>query len=164
MGVEDGELVAVVLEKPDRGIDVELEAVRRGRPVAARPVALGRPAPGPHDAAGLVRLLGPSMLFGFPANGCGHYHQSSDSISASASSGSQKGDERYFQPPSARIVTTTPSSSSSASLRATWTTAPAETPAKTPSRSTKARPPATASAFETRSLRSSFDTSRIGGT
>ena len=43
-------------------------------------------------------------------------------------------------------------------------TAPDETPAKIPSRSSSSRTLAAASAFETSSLRSSFETSRIGGT
>src|SRR5207249_12012896 len=50
---------------------------------------------------------------------------------------------------SARTATTTPSSSSAARRRATWITAPEETPANTPSCSTSAWRPATASALET---------------
>ena len=38
MRVEDGELVAVVLEEPDLGVDLELVAVRRLEPVAAADV------------------------------------------------------------------------------------------------------------------------------
>src|SRR5207253_3481716 len=89
-----------------------------------------------------------------------HHH----SVASSISSPCQKPAERYFQPPSGRTHTTTPSSSSAARRRATWTTAPDETPAKIPSSSSSARTPATASSFETRSLRLIFATSRIGGT
>src|SRR5205807_3412145 len=92
------------------------------------------------------------------------YHQTVRSIERSTSSASQKSAERYFQPPSARIATTTPSSRSAASLRATCTTAPAETPAKMPSSSSSARTARTESSLETRTLRWSFETSRIGGT
>src|SRR5205823_9006806 len=156
MGVEDGELVAVVLEKPDLRIDLQLEAVGRCGPVPTRLVALGFPAGEDDDAAGFVRRFGLRVPFErCPHLGADH-HQRSASISRSTSSASQNEAERYFQPASARIATTTPSSRSSASLRATWTTAPAETPAKTPSSSSRARTPAIASAFETRSLRSRF--------
>src|ERR671915_482659 len=93
-----------------------------------------------------------------------HYHQTRSSIEAPTSSAVQKSAERYFQPPSARTHTTTPSSSSSAIRRATCTTAPEETPAKMPSRSSRSRSPATDSSLETSSLRSRRETSRIGGT
>src|SRR5207302_4543660 len=112
----------------------------------------------------LVRGFGSRVLLEGGADLGANYHQRSASISPSTSSASQKEAERYFHPASARIATTTPSSSSPASLRATWATAPAETPAKTPSLSSSARTPATASAFETSSFRSSLETSRIGGT
>ncbi len=39
--MKDGELVAVVLEEPHRGIDLELVTVRRGELVATADVALG---------------------------------------------------------------------------------------------------------------------------
>jgi hypothetical protein len=77
----------------------------------------------------------------------------------------QNGADRYFQPASARTQTIVdPPGRSSAIRRATWTTAPAETPPKIPSRSSSTRSPTTDSAFETRSLRSSCETSRMGGT
>src|SRR5579862_8831738 len=94
-----------------------------------------------------------------------NYHQSDASIERSTSDAFQNGAERYFQPASARTQTTVePPGNSSAIRRATWTTAPEDTPAKIPSRSSSARTAATASAFDTSSLRSSFETSRIGGT
>ena len=85
-------------------------------------------------------------------------------LDVSTSAASQKSALRYFQPASASTQTTTPSSSSAASVRATCTTAPAETPAKIPSRSRSARTARTDSSFETSTFRSSFETSRIGGT
>src|SRR6476619_3777170 len=162
--VEDRELVAVVLEEPNGGIDVQLEAVRGGRTVAAGFVAFGLAVTEDDDTAGLVRRLGPRVLLERAAHLGSDHHQRSASISPSTSSASQKEAERYFQPASARIATTTPSSRSAASLWATWMTAAEETPAKTPSSSRRARTPATASAFETSSFRSSVATSRIGGT
>src|SRR5438874_69428 len=127
-------------------------------------VALGLDVAKVDDAVRFVRRLGSRVLLERGAHLGADHHQRSASISRSTSAASQKEAERYFQPASARIATTTPSSSSAASLRATWTTAPAETPAKRPSRSSRARTPATASAFETSSFRSGFETSRIGGT
>src|SRR5439155_24038085 len=115
--------------------------------------------------ARLVRLLGQRVLDERAPDGSRDYHQTVFSIDCSTSEVSQKSAERYFQPASARTQTTTPSSSSSAaSLRATWTTAPAETPPKMPSKSSSACSPATDSAFETSTFRSSFVMSRIGGT
>src|SRR5262249_25489603 len=143
--VEDGELVAVVLEKPALGLDLELEAVRaRGR-VAGREGALGHAAAERDQAAGFVRLPPPRVLLARGADRGRDHHQTASSIARSGSAASQNGAERYFQPASARTATTTPSSSSAASLRATWITAPEETPAKTPSSSRSARSPATAS-------------------
>src|SRR6266566_3463780 len=139
---------------------VPSERIKYGRP-SQRPMFSTSVRDG---LAGLVRRLGPRVLLERGAHLGSDHHQRSASISPSTSSASQKEAERYFQPASARIATITPSSSSAASLRATWTTAPAETPANTPSSSSSARTPATASAFETSSLRSSFETSRIGGT
>src|SRR5262249_5549138 len=93
------------------------------------------------------------------------YHQWLRSIVAAGSSASQKSADRYFQPPSARMPTTTlPSASSRARRRATWSTAPDETPAKMPSSSRSCLTAAAASSFDTSSFRSSFETSRIGGT
>src|SRR3954451_21758433 len=162
--MEDRQPVALVLEEPDFGIDLELEAVGRGGEVSARFVAL-RLTVAKHDhAARLVRSVGSGVFLEGGADLGADHHQRSASISASTSWASQKEADRYFQPASARTATTTPSSSSAASVRATWTTAPAETPAKRPSSASRARTPATASAFETSSLRSSFETSRIGGT
>src|SRR5471032_2704235 len=98
------------------------------------------------------------------ANLLADYHQSVLSIDSSTSVSCQNGADRYFQPPSAGTQTTVePSGRSSATRRATCATAPDETPAKIPSLSSNARTAATDSAFETSSLRSSFETSRIGG-
>src|SRR5262245_2379516 len=163
--VEDGELVAVVLEEPDLGIDLELVAVRRREPVAATDVALGDAVAEDDQAAALVRRLLARVLAQLREHRLRDYLHSVRSIDSSTSSARQNSAERYFQPPSASTATTfAPSGSSSASRRATCTTAPAETPAKIPSCSRSAWTAATDSAFETSSLRSSCDTSRIGGT
>src|SRR5206468_656029 len=125
--------------------------------IARREVTLGRAVAEDDQAAGLVRLLGARVLFELNADPGRDHHQSASSIPASTSRPvSQNGAERYFQPASARTATTTPSSSSAASLRATCMTAPEETPAKMPSRSSSACRPATASALETSNFRSSF--------
>src|SRR5215212_1189594 len=162
--MEDRKPVAVVLEEPDFRIDLELEPVGRRGEVPARLIALRLAVAEQDQAARLVRRLGAGVFFEGGADLGADHHQRSASISPSTSSASQKDAERYFQPASARIATTTPSSSSVASLRATWTTAPAETPAKRPSSASRARTPTTASPFETSSFRSSFETSRIAGT
>src|SRR5215831_12482280 len=163
--VEDRELVALVLRIPDLGVvELELEPIGRCRGVAARLVALGQPVPKQYEAARLVRRLSQRVLDERRAHVGGDHHQTVCSIDSSTSSASQKSAERYFQPPSAKIATTTPSSRSSASLRATWLTAPADTPAKTPSSSSSRRTSRTDSSFDTSTLRSSLDTSRIGGT
>src|SRR5215470_5374334 len=159
--VDDRKLVALVLEEPQVRIDLQLEAVRRLGGVAAGLVAIGDSVAQHEQAAALVRQLLPRVVGQRLAHGRRHYHHS---LLSSISSPCQKPAERYFQPPSARTPTTTPSSSSPASRRATWSTAPLETPAKMPSRSRSACTPATASSFETRSFRSSLATSRIGGT
>src|SRR5438874_697217 len=125
MGVEDREFVALVLEKPDVGIDVELEAVGRSGTVAAGFVARGLAASEDDDAAGLVRCFGSGVRLEGGADLDADHHQRSAFISPSTSSASQKEAERYFHPASARIATTTPSSSSPASLRATWSSASA---------------------------------------
>src|SRR5262249_53692192 len=132
--------------------------------VARGEVALGRPVAHRDEAARLVRLLGARVLGERIPDRLRDHHQTASSIAGSGSAASQNGADRYFPPASARMPTTTPSASSAASLRATWITAPEETPAKTPSSSSSARSAATASAFETSSLRSSFDTSSTGGT
>src|SRR3954451_1114032 len=163
VGVEDRELVAVVLEEPRLRRRVQLEAVRRGRGVAAGHVALRGLPPEEHEPTAFVRRLGLRVLDERAAHLVGDYHQLPASIDRSTSSAAQKSAERYFQPPSGRMQTTVPLSSSPASFRATWTIAPDETPAKIPSLSTSARRPATESAFETRIFRSSFPASRIGG-
>src|SRR5690348_8277122 len=161
VGVDDRELVPLVLEKPELGIDLELEAIRRVGAVAARLVAVGDAVAQDEQAAALVRQLPSRVLGQCLAHGLRDYHHS---LLSSISSPCQKPAERYFQPPSARTQTTTPSSSSRASRRATWSTAPLETPAKMPSSSRSACTPRTASSFETSSFRSSLATSRIGGT
>src|ERR671923_520104 len=163
--MKDCELVAGVLGKPDLGVvELELEAVRRGSRVAARLVSLGSAVAQEHETAGLIRRLALRMDDERSADVARNHHQTVRSIARSTSSASQKSAERYFQPPSARIATTTPSSSSAASLRATCKTAPEETPAKIPSSSSRRRTSCTDSSFETSTFRSSFDTSRIGGT
>src|SRR3954447_16746317 len=156
VGVDDRELVALVLEEPEVGIDLQLEAVRRLGCVAARLVAVGDAVAQDEQAAALIRQLPSRVLGERLAHGRRHYHHS---LLSSISSPCQKPAERYFQPPSARTHTTTPSSSSPTRRRATWSTAPLETPAKMPSRPRSACAPATASSFETRSFRSSFATS-----
>src|SRR5919106_1731232 len=164
VGVEDGELVALVLEEPHVGIGAELEAIRTFGRVRAGHVPL-REAVTQHDqAAGLVGSLRLGVLDERRTHLGGDHHQMRSSMAGPTSPSAfvQKSADRYFQPPSARIVTTTASSSSSAIRRATCTTAPDETPAKIPSRSSRIRSASTDSSFETRILRSSFETSRIG--
>ena len=60
--MEDGQLVAVVLEEPVLGLGVELEAVRARGGVARGEVALGDAVAQRDQAAGLVRLLRARML------------------------------------------------------------------------------------------------------
>src|SRR6185312_12517939 len=121
--------------------------------------------PEDEHAAALVRRLLGGVGVELGADVGRDYHQSVLSIDSSTFSARQKSPERYFQPPSASThATTEPSGSSSAIRRATWTTAPDETPAKMPSRSSSARAAAAASVFETSSLRSSCETSSTGGT
>src|SRR5207244_11963719 len=127
-------------------------------------VALCRAVSQRDEPARLVRLFRARVGLELRADLGWDHHQTALSSSSASAPVSQKPAERYFQPPSASTATTTPSSRSAASLRATWTTAPEETPAKMPSRAKSSRSPATDSAFETSSLRSSFETSRIGGT
>ena len=67
MRVEDGELVALVLEEPRLGIDVELEAIRGFRGIAAGNVALGDAVAKRHETARLVRSLGLGMVGELPA-------------------------------------------------------------------------------------------------
>src|SRR5438034_2552005 len=153
--MEDGELVAVVLRVPDlRIVELELEAVGRRRRIAARLVALGAFVAQQHQPTRLVRRLLFRVRDQCGAHVGGNHHQTVRSIACSTSSASQKSAERYFQPPSARIATTTPSSSSPASLRATCPTAPDETPAKTPSSSSRRRTSRTDSSFDTSTFRS----------
>src|SRR5215469_2072658 len=159
--MDDCELVTLVLEEPEVGVDLELETVGRLCCVAGGLVAVGDPVAQHEQPAALVRQLPLRVLGERLADRRRDYHHS---LLSSISSPCQNPADRYFQPPSARTHTTTPSSSSPASRRATWRTAPLETPAKMPSRSRSACTPATASSFETSSFRSSFATSRIGGT
>src|SRR5947209_2491297 len=163
MGVEDGELVAVVLEEPQAGIGLELETVRRRGGVATALVALRDAVAHDDEPARLVRLLGARVSDELGTHLLGDHHQSVRSMDCSTSSAFQKSALRYFQPASASTQTTTPSSSSAARVRATCTTAPDETPANMPSASSSARTARTESSFETSSFRSSFETSRIGG-
>jgi len=96
MRVEDGELVAVVLEEPQLGVDVELEAKRRLEPVSPALVADGLPIAEDDQPAGLVRRLLPCMRLERVAHGGGDHHQTLASIASSSSdSGScQKSAER----------------------------------------------------------------------
>src|SRR5262249_39838249 len=154
----------LVLEEPRLGRHVELEAVGGGGSIATCDVPLCHAVPEDDDSARLVGRLVAGVRGELPPHRVRDYHQTDRSIVGSTSAASQQSAERYFQPPSARTQTTTPSSSSSAIRRAACTTAPDETPPSTPSRSRSSLSPPTASAFVTRSLRSSRETSRIGGT
>ena len=62
MRVEDGELVALVLEEPELGVDLELEAVRRCGRVVAALVALRDAVAEDDEATRLVRVLSSRML------------------------------------------------------------------------------------------------------
>src|SRR5207253_3821178 len=161
--VEDRELVALVLEEPVLGLGLELEAVRARRGVVARDVALCDTVAQGDQATGLVRGLRLRVAAQLGPDLRRDHHQTAASSSSSAAD-SQKPAERYFQPASASTATIVPSSSSAASFRATWMTAPDETPAKTPSARSSSRREATASSFETSTFRSSCETSRTGGT
>ena len=114
--MDDGELVALVLEEPEVWIDFQLEAVRRLGCVPAGLVAVGDAVAQDEQAAALVRQLPSRVLGERLAHGRRHYHHS---LLSSISLPSQKSAERYFQPPSASTQTTTPSSSSAARRRAT---------------------------------------------
>src|SRR5215211_2465170 len=162
--MEDREVVPVVLEEPDLGVDLELEAVGRGGAVAAGHVALGASVAEEQQPARLVRVLRARVLLERGADLRRDHHQTVRSIDVSTSAASQKSADRYFQPPSGRTQTTTASSRSAARRRATCATAPDETPAKMPSSSSRRRIASTDSSFETSTFRSSFATSRIGGT
>src|SRR5919108_1277859 len=165
MRVENREVIPLVLEEEvGRITRAELEPVRASQRVLARKVPLCNTVAERDETTGLVRRLGACVLDQLLADLGRNYHQTACSIACSTSSASQSGADRYFQPPSARIATTTPSSSSSARRRATCRTPPDETPAKIPSASSSARIPATDSAFDTSTFRSSRETSRIGGT
>ena len=74
--MDDGELVALVLEEPELGIDLELEAVRRLGGVAAPLVAVGDAVAQDEQAAALVRQLPPRVLGERLAHGRRHYHHS----------------------------------------------------------------------------------------
>src|SRR5579872_7125569 len=160
----DDRLVELDL-RPRERIEVELEAIRGCRLVHGAHVLDGSVAVEQEQPAGLVRRFVSRVRGDRVADRLRDYHHSVRSIDSPTSAADQKSALRYFHPPSARMQTTTAlSSSSPASLRATCTTAPAETPAKIPSRSSSARTAATDSSFDTSTFRSSFDTSRIGGT
>src|SRR4029453_7892460 len=165
--VEDGQVEALVDQEHVVGRSrPEAEAIRARRLVYPGAVLDWGSVLEDDQPAGLVRQLGARVLGDRRPHRGRDHHQTVVSIdSATRSSGaSQKSALRYFQPPSARIVTTTPSSSSSASRRATWTAAPAETPPKIPPSRGSGRTAATDSSFETSTLRSRRETSRIGGT
>src|SRR5262249_7236052 len=133
--VEDHLLQVVGNLRPHDGVDVELVAVRRRELVDAADVLDGDAVTQKNQSAARVRRLLGRRRSQFRRDRRRNYHQSTAS---SISSPAQNGAERYFQPPSARSVTTTaPSGSSSAMRLATCTAAPAETPAKSPSRSSR---------------------------
>jgi hypothetical protein len=68
--VEDGELVALVLQEPVVGAPrFELEAVRALHPVAAGEVALGDAVAEGDEPAGFVRSLRPGVLLERVADG-----------------------------------------------------------------------------------------------
>src|SRR6266571_1650440 len=118
--MEDRQLVAVVFGEPRLGVvELELEAVRRVRFVAAGLVTLCATVSQQDQPAGLVRRFPLGVRDELGAHLGGDHHQTVRSIDASTSSALQKPAERYFQPPSARIATTTPPSRSAASLQAT---------------------------------------------
>ena len=162
--------VAVAEIRPHDRVQAQLEVVRRRRRVLSGDVFDRDEAFGllleQEKPAGLVRELGLCVRDDRgPHDGRDHHQMVVSIDSATSSSGtSQKSALRYFQPPSARIVTTTPSSSSSASRLATWIAAPEETPPRMPSRLSSSRTAVTDSSFDTSTFRSSFATSRIGGT
>src|SRR4029079_7122857 len=110
MGVHDRQVVAVVLEEPDLGVDLELESVPRPGGVSPGLVPDGDVFAQDEQAAGLVRSLRARVLGDRPANLVGDYHQSL--VASSPRSPFHRGAERYFQPPSARTHATTPSSRS----------------------------------------------------
>src|SRR5687767_8721410 len=112
MRVEDGELVALVLQEPRLGLDLELEPVRALGGVAAADVALGDAVTEGDEAARLVRRLLLRVLAQLRAHLLRDYHQTVRSIDAATSSASQKPAEISFQPASARTQTTTASGSS----------------------------------------------------
>src|ERR671925_196457 len=98
--MEDGELVALVLEEPVLGLGLQLEAVWAGGGVLRRDVPAGAAGSEDDEAAGFVRLLGTRVLLERGTHLRGDHHQTDCSISASASGpASQKPAERYFQPP-----------------------------------------------------------------
>src|SRR5437773_5404667 len=165
MGMEHRELVAVVFGEPELGIvELQLEAVRRRGRVPPRLVPLGPAVADQDEAARFVGRLALGVRHELCTHLVGNHHQTKRSIDPSTSSASQKSALRYFQPASARTATTTPPSRSAASFRATRTTAPDETPAKTPFSSSRRRTSRTESSLDTSTLRSSFAKSMIGGT
>src|SRR3954470_3227430 len=165
MRVEHRELVAVVLGEPQLRVrQLELESIRRRRLVRPRLVALRPPVAKEEQPARFVRRFALGVRDELCAHAAGDHHQTVCSIEASTSSASQKSADRYFQPASARTATVVDPSRSAASLRATCATAPDDTPAKMPSSSSSRLTSRTDSSFDTSTFRSSFATSRIGGT
>src|SRR5436305_796501 len=106
MRVENGELVALILDEPDLGIDLELVAVRRLELVVAPHVALCDAVLEDDQSAALVRRLFAAVRTQLLANALRNYHHSVVSIDSSTSSAFQNSAERYFQPPSASTHTT----------------------------------------------------------
>ena len=93
--MEDGELVAVVLSEPDlRVVELELEAVRGRRSIAAGLVVLGDAVPQQHEAARFVRSFGLGVRDEPLPDLGGDHHQTVRSIAVSTSSASQKSADR----------------------------------------------------------------------
>ncbi len=74
--MEDGELVALVLQEPELGVDLELEPVRRGGGVSAALVANRLSAANDDETAGLIRQLRPRVLLEGTPHVVADYHAS----------------------------------------------------------------------------------------
>ena len=92
--VEDGELVAIVLEKPGLRGDVELEAIRGPSRVPTPDVALGDAVAEDDEPARLVRSLLLRVRAQLGADVLRDYHHTVRSIERSMSSAAQKSAER----------------------------------------------------------------------
>src|SRR5262245_66013693 len=106
MRMEDSQLVALILEEPDGGIDVELVAVRGLEPVPAAHVPLSDFVLEDEDAAALVRRLFLRVRAQLrPDRGWDYHHSTGSSLSSPV----QKGAERYFLHRSVRSAEATAS-------------------------------------------------------